>query len=186
MSEQPQPQPEWQELDASPAHESLSAEELREALLDASKLWLAHDGLWFLEWEKRHGIEEAMLADTEAWRQFARLEAARIMARLGLHPGGGVPALAACLRHRLYANICKFAMQQRGERELKLRMVECRVQDARARKGLPAFPCKCVGIVEFAVFAATVDPRFHTVCEQCPPDQRSAGGWCEWHFELLD
>jgi hypothetical protein len=177
---------EWVELDATPAHETADAEALRSALIDASKLWLAHDGLWFLEWEKRHGIDEAMLADTEAWRHFARLEAQRIMQRLGLQPGGGVDALALCLRHRQYANICRFAMQRRGQRELKLRMVECRVQDARARKGLPAFPCKCVGMVEFAEFARAVDPRFHTAAEQCPPDVLSRGGWCEWRFELLD
>jgi hypothetical protein len=175
----------WVELDAAPALATLDADGLRAALIDASRLWLAHDGLWFLEWENTHGIEEAMVADTAAWRQFAALEAKRIMARLGLQPGGGVAALAECFRHRLYANLCQFTMHRRGA-ELRLRMVECRVQDARARKGLPSFPCKCVGIVEFDVFARTVDPRFHMTCEQCPPDKLAEGGWCEWCFRLVE
>lgn len=173
----------WEELDSTPGYESLDAEGLRQALIDASKLWLAHDGLWFLEWEKRHGMEEALEADIEAWRQFARLEARRIMERLGLQPGGGIPALAQCFRHRLYANHCRLALKRR-EGELRLRMIECRVQDARARKNLPSFPCKCVGLTEFDVFARTVDPRFVTTCEQCPPDDLRHGGWCEWTFRL--
>ena len=176
----------WNEVDATPAYLAASPAELQAALIDASKLWLAHDGLWFQQWENHHGIEEAMAADTDAWRQFARLEAQRIMQRLQLTPGGGIPALSVCLRHRLYANICRFSLQQRGERELRLLMLECRVQDARSRKGLPAFPCKCIGIVEFAVFASTVDPRFHTRCEQAPPDQLPDKQWCAWRFELLD
>lgn len=174
----------WEEIDSMSAVETSSAEELRSALKDASKLWLAHDGLWFLEWEKRHGMEEAIDADTEAWRVFAKFEARRIMERLGLAPGGGVEALAMCFPHRLYANICRFAMHRRGENQLKLRMVDCRVQQARERKGLPAFPCKSVGVVEFDTFAKTVDPRFAVECVQCPPDSVTEGGWCEWVFTI--
>lgn len=175
---------EWQAVDSTPARDTADADELRRALIDASKLWLAHDGLWFLAWEKRHGLAEAIEGDTEAWATFARLEATRIMERLGLAPGGGVEALVACLKNRLYANICRFTLQRRGANELRIRMVDCRVQDARARKQLPAFPCKSVGIVEFTTFATTVDPRFTVECLRCPPDDVTAGGWCEWVFRL--
>ena len=36
---------------------------------------------------------------------------------------------------------------------LRLFVDVCRVQDARRRKGLPDFPCKSVGTVEFETFA---------------------------------
>ena len=88
----------WRTLDATPGHQHLTNDELRQALVDASKLWLAHDGLWFLSVEQHHGMEMAMLSDTEAWKRFAGLEARRIMSRLGLEPGGGIAALAVCLR----------------------------------------------------------------------------------------
>lgn len=175
----------WVELDASPAHLSLDEAGLRKALIDASKLWLAHDGLWFQEWEREHGMDGALAADATAWRHFAALEARRIMARLKLQPGGGVAALAACFPHRLYANMCRFTMHRRGDNELRLRMLQCRVQDARQRKGLPSFPCKCVGVVEFDAFARTVDARCVTTCVQCPPDELEQGGWCEWRFKLV-
>ncbi len=38
-------------------------------------------------------------------------------------------------------------------------MNNCRVQYARKQRGLPDFPCKGVGIVEYGLFAKTIDPR---------------------------
>jgi hypothetical protein len=172
----------WEVLDSSAANYELDSDALRAALIDACKLWLAHDGLWFLEFEQRHGMDEAIEADKAAWAKFAALEAKRIMSRLGLEPGGGITALAECLRHRLYANICRFNLYKQGENRLKLRMVDCRVQDARVRRDMPLFPCKTVGMVEFSTFAKTVDPSISTECLQCPPDDLTEGGYCEWIF----
>jgi len=42
----------------------------------------------------------------------------------------------------------------------------CRVQETRRRKGLPDFPCKTVGTVEFTTFAATVDRRIDLRVEE--------------------
>src|SRR5512138_1537917 len=84
---------------------SLSKEELISIIVDDAKNWLAHDGLWFQAVEKRYGIEVAIDADIEAWRSFTVIEAKRIMERLGLQPGGGIPALVQCLQHRFYARL---------------------------------------------------------------------------------
>ena len=62
-------------------------------------------------------------------------------------------------------------------------MESCRVQDTRHRKGLPDFPCRSVGQVEFETFARTVDPRIRTACLHCPPDPE-AGGHCGWEFRV--
>lgn len=63
-------------------------------------------------------------------------------------------------------------------------MRDCRVQSARRRKGLPDFPCKPVGIVEYTVFARTIDPRLRTRCITCPPDPRVGELACSWEFTL--
>src|SRR5690349_14535833 len=81
----------------------LSKEELVRIIVDDARNWLAHDGLWFQAVERSHGQEAAIAADREAWQRFTVVEAKRIMARLGLKPGGGIPALVECLQHRLYA-----------------------------------------------------------------------------------
>jgi hypothetical protein len=69
---------------------------------------------------------------------------------------------------------------------LRFEMNDCRVQSARKRKGLPDFPCKPVGLVEYAGFASTIDPRIQTRCLACPPDPHPETYWCAWEFTLLE
>src|SRR5512138_1251869 len=162
----------------------LSKEELISIIVDDAKNWLAHDGLWFQAVEKTHGMEAAIDADREAWRQFTVIEAKRIMERLGLKPGGGIPALVECLRHRFYARLNLQDMIEQSDQRVVFRMLDCRVQSARKRRGLPDFPCKSVGVVEYAEFDSTVDPRISTTCIACPPDTHPEAYWCAWEFTL--
>ncbi len=164
--------------------ERLTSDELREWLLDAAKLWLAHDGLWFLSVEEKHGLDRAIIHDAEAWGRFSPIEAKRIMQRLGIAPGGGIPALVHCLEHRLYALLNRQELVEEDATHCVFRMNTCRVQDARKRRGLDDFPCKEVGLVEYATFAATVDPRIRTHCVACPPDDHPADWCCTWEFTL--
>ena len=48
---------------------------LLELLSDAGKNWLAHDGLWFQEVDKRYGIESAIELDKAAWSNFMGIRA---------------------------------------------------------------------------------------------------------------
>lgn len=153
-------------------------------LQDAAKLWLAHDGLWFQAVEQAHGMDSAIARDAEAWERFTAIEARRIMKRLGMEPGGGLDALAGALEHRLYALLNRQEMERPAPGRLVFRMSECRVQTARKRKGLPDFPCKPVGLVEYAGFARTIDPRIQTRCLRCPPDEHPDDHYCAWEFSL--
>jgi len=89
-----------------------------------------------------------------------------------------------CLKHRLYARLNRQGATEVTESRAVFRMVDCRVQSTRRRKGLPDFPCKEVGIVEYAGFARTVDPRIRTRCIACPPDPGSRDFYCAWEFAL--
>jgi hypothetical protein len=164
----------------------LSRDELIDLLEDAAKNWLAHDGLWFLAAEDTFDIETAIELDKRAWEQFTVIEAKRIMRRFRLEPGGGIPALKQALQRRLYAYINVQEILDVDERTIIFRMNKCRVQTARQHKGLPDFPCKSVGLVEYTNFARTIDPRFHTRCIACPPDDHPDEYWCAWEFTLLD
>jgi len=164
--------------------EKLSKEELIAIIVDDAKNWLAHDGLWFQAIEKTHGMEVAIAADTEAWRHFTVIEAKRIMARLGMQAGGGIPALLECLNHRLYARLNLQEALEVSDTRAVFRMVDCRVQSARKRKGLDDFPCKSVGIVEYSEFARTIDPRIQTKCNACPPDAHPDNFFCSWEFTI--
>lgn len=164
----------------------MSRQELYGWLQDAAKLWLAHDGLWFQAVESAHGMEAAIAHDATAWSRFAPLEARRIMQRLGIEPGGGIAALCRCLQHRLYAHLNRQEILEVTDTRCVFRMAACRVQDARRRKGLPDFPCKPVGLVEFSTFAAAVDPRLRCRCLGCPPDPHPEDWACAWEFTLED
>ncbi|HQR28761.1 MAG TPA: DUF6125 family protein [Anaeromyxobacteraceae bacterium] len=165
---------------------ALPREELVRIILDDAKNWLAHDGLWFQAVEKASGMEAAIDADRAAWEKFTVIEARRIMDRLGMAPGGGIPALVEALRHRLYARLNVQEFTALSDRHAVFVMRDCRIQSARQRKGLPDFPCKSVGIVEYSEFARTVDPRIRTRCIACPPDPHGPEAHCAWEFTLDD
>jgi hypothetical protein len=162
----------------------LGRDDLIRLLEDAARNWLAHDGLWFQAVERAHGLDAAIKADTEAWRAFTVIEAKRIMERHHIVPGGGIPALVRALSLRLYAFLNKQDVTEQTEKRVVFRMLDCRVQSARKRKGLAAFPCKPVGLVEYEWFAKTIDPRIQTRCIYCPPDEHPDDCWCSWEFTI--
>jgi len=166
--------------------DAFDRETLEGMLADAALNWLAHDGLWFQAVEGKAGMDTAIELDAEAWRSFTVIEAKRIMKRHAIAPGGGIPALKRALGRRLYAFINEQECAEESDTRLVFRMNRCRVQDARRRKGLPDFPCKPVGLVEYDGFARTIDPRIRTRCLGCPPDAHPADWYCAWEFTLED
>ena len=161
---------------------SLSKETLIKMLEDSAKNWLAHDGLWFQAVEHQFGMDKAIELDKEVWISFTQIEAKRIMRLHGIEPGGGIPALKQALQFRLYARINEQSIISSDEKTLRFEMNECRVQSARNRNGLDDFPCKPVGIAEYAYFAHTIDPRIRTAVISCPPDPHPEAFYCAWYF----
>ena len=65
-------------------------------------------------------------------------------------------------------------------------MVDCRVQTARAKKGMEFHPCKPVGEVEYSGFAKEIDDRIVCRCLSCYPDITDTGCCCKWEFTYRD
>jgi hypothetical protein len=161
----------------------LSREELLSLLEVYAKNWLAHDGCWFLAAEEKLGMDAAIALDTASWARFSPAEARRIMQAFSIMPGGGLDALEKALWLRLCACANVQSVERPEPGRLILRLLECRVQKSRRRKGLAAFPCKSVGIVEYAEFARAIDARIKVRCLNCPPDP-VGDAWCAWEFSL--
>ena len=166
--------------------ESLSKDELLDYIEDLSKNWLAIDGTWFQVAEKEFGIDKAIELDIEQWKRFTVIEAKRIMNRFNISENGGIPSLIKALKYRVYANINIQEIIEVSESKCIFRMIDCRVQSARKRTGLPDFPCKRVGITEYGLFAKTIDPKIETKCIACPPDDHPDNYWCAWEFTVKD
>ena len=164
--------------------ESLSKEELLDYIEDLSKNWLAIDGTWFQVVESEYGLEKAIELDVKQWERFTVIEAKRIMKRFKIPENGGIPALIKALEYRVYANINIQEVIEISENRCVFRMNDCRVQSARKFRGLPDFPCKQVGIIEYSLFAKTIDPRIETKCIACPPDEHPENYWCSWEFAI--
>jgi hypothetical protein len=163
----------------------LSRAELLKLIEVHAKNWLAHDGCWFLAAEEKYGHEAAVELDTRACGLFSAVEARRIMKAFEIPPDGGLDALEKALRYRLYVAVNPQSIERPTPDTLVFKMLECRVHAARRRKGLPAFACKSVGMVEYTSFAQSVDARIKTRCLQCPPDPTEETGFvCGWEFTL--
>ena len=162
-----------------------SKEQLIELIENYCKNWLAMDGVWFQSVEQKYGMDEAMKHDCAIWEKFTVIEAKRIKAFLNLPDNAGIEGLKQALKLRLYANINRDEIIVEGN-TLTYRTTECRVQHARTSKGMELHPCKSVGIIEYGLFAKTIDSRFTCECVSCYPDVTDNTCHCAWKFTLAD
>jgi hypothetical protein len=163
--------------------------EMEEGKLDActeavAVNWLANDGVWFQAVEFDKGMFDAKRCNDSCWAQFSPFEAWSVKRLLDLPEKPGLDGLKLALQYRLYATVNKQSFAEETENGFVFRMNECRVQMARKRKGLEDYPCKSGGLIEYASFADTIDPRIKTECIACPPDPHPEEYFCAWRFSM--
>lgn len=163
----------------------LSKEQLAELVELYSKNLIALDGTWFQSVERERGMDEAMRRDREAWERFTVSEARRIKRFLGLSERPGLDGLEQALRYKVNT-LSSVAEAVCEGNVLVYRVVACRVQEARLRKGMPLHPCKSVGLVEYEGFARTIDDRLTCECLSCHPDVTDDACSCAWRFAIGD
>jgi hypothetical protein len=146
--------------------------------------WLANDGVWFQAVESAYGMFDAKRCNDSCWAQFSPFEAWSVKRFLKLPESPGLEGLKQALQFRLYASINKQEIIDEKPNSFIFRMVDCRVQSARKRKGLEDYPCKSAGIVEYRSFADSIDSRIKTECIGCPPDTHPEGYYCSWRFYI--
>ena len=162
----------------------LGEERLEKLLTALSVSWLAADGVWFRAVEDARGMHDAKRVNDSCWSRLGYYEAVRARELLGLPAGGGLSAVRAALSARLVAKINTFDFIEETPDSLVLRMAECRVQSARARQGLPPYPCVSGGTVEYVAFAAGIDPAVKVTCVSCPPETSREDCACAWRFTV--
>jgi len=129
-------------------------------------------------------MDAALAIDREVWEQFSVIEAQRIKERLALPEEGGLDALEIAFKNRLVSLLNELEILRPDEKTLIITLKTCRVQAARIRKGMPEFPCRSVGLVEFSVFARTIDALIITECLSCPPETQPRTPYCSWKFSF--
>ncbi len=166
--------------------ENLSREQLMELCEIYAKNWLALDGVWFQSVEAEHGLDEALRHDANAWRRYTVIEAKRIKTFLNLPERAGIEGLRQALALRFYGLLNLQEITVPDDRTLLYKVITCRVQHARQRKGMAYHPCKPVGYIEYSLFAKTLDDRFETETLSCHPDVTDPSCNCFWKFTLTE
>ena len=146
--------------------------------------WLANDGIWFQAVENQYGMLEAKRCNDSCWAQFSPFEAWSVKRYLKLPEDPGLQGLKRALQFRLYASINTQEIVDETDSSFVFRMVDCRVQSARKRKGLEDYPCQSGGLVEYRSFAEAIDKRIKTQCIGCPPDAHPEEWYCAWRFSI--
>lgn len=167
------------------ALEGLTREQLAAYAQLCSKNLFAIDGTWFQSIEAERGMDEAIHHDERAWERYTASEARRLKAFLGLEDECGLEGLARALLLKL-TSLCNETELRREGDELVFRVVNCRVQTARGRKGMDYHPCKSVGLIEYGGFAKALDPRIVCACDSCYPDMTDDTCACAWRFRLAE
>lgn len=163
--------------------EALSKQELIELLEMSAKNLVAMDGVWFQVLEERYGMDMAMDIDAEVWNRYPLSEGRRLKKFLGLSEYPGLEGLEQALRFNYSAHANEASVHWEDD-ALIFRIEECRVQVARARKGMEYHPCKSVGINEYATFAKAIDSRIEVECLSCYPDIVDTTCSCAWKFTI--
>lgn len=164
--------------------DNLSNEQLKELVQIYARNIYALDGVWFQSIEQKEGMDAAMLHDRNAWRRFTETEARRIKNFLALPDQAGLDGLEKALRIRFSA-LANPQVELINENDsLIYRVVDCRVQTARKKKGMEYHPCKSVGIIEHAYFAKIIDERIDCETISCFPDVTDNLCACSWRFTI--
>jgi hypothetical protein len=164
---------------------NMEKEKLISLINALSANWLTNDGIWFRAVEDNHDMYTSKRCNDTCWTRYSPVEASIIKSFLHLPGQSGLDGLEQALKFRLYANINEQTME-RSDDGLILRMVKCLVQKTRGSQGLPDYPCKSAGMVEFETFARTIDPRIKTDCISCPPDKHPKEWFCAWRFYITE
>ncbi|MFH0959495.1 MAG: DUF6125 family protein [Pseudomonadota bacterium] len=163
---------------------SKSEDELLALIADIAKTWLAGDGLWFQAVEAQLGMKLAKAVNDSCWSHFAHMEAFKIKNYLGLPENSGLEGLEQALKLRIYSTINPYATSWDENGNLLFKMLECRVQTSRRRKGMPDYPCKSAGITEYTEFVKEIDPQVLVENLWCPPDPVPSESVCAWRFRI--
>jgi hypothetical protein len=164
---------------------NMEKEKLISLINALSANWLTSDGVWFRAVEDNHDMYTSKRCNDTCWTRYSPVEASIIKSFLHLPRQSGLDGLEQALKFRLYANINEQTIERSGD-ELVLHMLKCLVQKTRGSQGLPDYPCKSAGMVEFETFARTIDPRIKTDCISCPPDKHPKEWVCAWRFYITE
>lgn len=164
---------------------SLHPDKLIEIMMFNNRNIWRVDGLYFLGIEKMVDTDTATSIDAGVWNIMGTLEARQLKSILCLEDTS-VQAVMDTLRFTSWALDQHEKVIEVEDGMGILKILNCRTQLTRVKKGLDEFPCKQVRHNYLTNFASEINPAIRCECNHCPPDSHSGDVWCEWHFVYED
>ena len=159
----------------------LSTDRLIELLfMQIRNIW-SEDGLYFLEIEKRFGLDTAVEIDRNVWEIMGTLEAKRLKKVLGI-TDESLTGLFEALMHTSWWLDLENKEYNLEDNRAMIRNRDCRVHKKRKEKGLPEFNCKSVRWGFLKSFVQEFNTNVEVDCHFCPLDKHPVNIWCEWEF----
>jgi hypothetical protein len=163
--------------------EKLPQSTLIELVKMYSRNWQTLDGLWFGNVEAECGLNTAIKIDVQNWQKQAVLEAKRIKNILKLE--GGIFSIFTTLSMMSWQLTSPlFEIESESPERIVFYYPQCAVQEGRAAKHKPVFPCKQMKLTLLSSIARVIEPQAKTKCLYAPPDARQSGNWCKWELSL--
>ena len=154
-------------------------------MIQIKNIWRV-DGLYFQGIEKRFGVDSAEEIDRETWSILAKIEARDLKKLYDIEEIRNIREFMELLLNTSWAiyqsKKSYYIDEENGIGVFKV--ISCRVQEARIKKGLGVFPCKNVRYIYLRSFAEAVDPNIEVEVVTCPPDEKPPDYWCAWRFKL--
>ncbi|MEW6614354.1 MAG: DUF6125 family protein [Thermodesulfobacteriota bacterium] len=161
----------------------LSKEELINLIKVYARLFLALDGFWFLEVEKKFGYEAALEMDTKAWEGYFPYEARLLRKTLGIKEEG-IPGIIETLKQSAFVPCMEQKIEEVSEKRGVFALYKCPSLEAMERAGRKEFTCEPVGTIVFQKYAESIDPRVKVRFLDGPPRKSPEDVSCKWEFAL--
>ncbi len=140
------------------------------------------DAFWFLKTEEVEGKPKAEHMNELVWAECARLGARRIVKDFDIQEKG-LAGFVKAYKLFPWSMLLDYDIQE-NENEIIIQVANCPPQEARLKRGLGEYKCKCMHFQEFLNFAKEIDPDIQVECEFAPPDPHPEHLFCRWRFYL--
>jgi hypothetical protein len=140
------------------------------------------DAFWFINIEKRHGLDEACRINELVWGKVSQLAARDLKAQFDLKQGG-LEGFMEAQKLFPWSRLVGYEYHM-DQNQLIIEVPECPAQLGRLKHGQGEYPCKAMHKAEFEGFAKEIDPAIRVECLFAPPDPHPEKMYCRWRFSL--